>query len=192
MSIIRWSLLGTLLVTSVNATAAAEDQEVPQQLEVGDRALDFDLPRVGGDEFINLRDEYKQGPVAVVVLRGFPGYQCPLCRQQLSAMRNRAGTLAKHVRRVILVYPGEGPLLQRHADQFRGSRPLPEPLVLVRDPDMQMVNQWGLRWNRDRETAYPAAYIIDRNGRVRWSKVSDNHGGRASVEELLRELRKLR
>ena len=91
----------------------------------------------------------------------------------------------------ILVYPGEGTLLQRHAEEFMGSRSLPDPLVIVRDQEMKMVTEWGLRWDRPRETAYPSAYIIDRNGRVRWLKVSDNHAGRASVDEIVRELRKL-
>ena len=32
---------------------------------------------------------------------------------------------------------------------------------------------------------------IDKNGRIRWKKVSDSHAGRSTVEEVLKELRKL-
>lgn len=191
MSLMRPVWLGCWITMLASGAAIAEDPVVPKQLEVGDRAIDFDLPVVGGEEYLTLRDQFKEGPVVVVVLRGYPGYQCPLCSQQFSAIRNRAGALAKVAHRVILVYPGEGTLLQRHAEQFRGSRSLPDPLVIVRDQEMKMVTEWGLRWDRPRETAYPAAYIIDRNGRVRWLKVSDNHAGRASVDEIVRELRKL-
>jgi len=191
MSMICPCSFGCCLTILACGATIAEDPVAPKQLKVGDRAIDFDLPVVGGKEYVTLSEEYEVGPVVVVVLRGYPGYQCPLCSQQVSAIRNRAGALGQVARRVILVYPGEGTLLQRHAEEFMGSRSLPSPLVIVRDQDMKMVTEWGLRWDSPRETAYPAAYIIDRNGRVRWSKVSDNHAGRASVDEIVRELRKL-
>ena len=92
---------------------------------------------------------------------------------------------------MILVYPGEEKSLERRARQFMGSRRLPEPLVIVRDEGMEMVQQWGLRWNALRETAYPATYVVDRNGRVRWKKVSRSHAERSSVEDILKQLRKL-
>lgn len=192
MSAVQSISLALLLFSASMCIAADDASESPARQEVGDRVTNFDLSIVGGDGYIELSEQYKQGPVAVIVLRGYPGYQCPLCSQQVSTLRNRAKALAKSFHRVILVYPGEADQLQRHAEDFLGSRALPDPLVMVRDDDLEMVKSWGLRWNAPRETAYPAAYIIDRNGRVRWSKVSDNHAGRASVEELLRELRKLK
>ena len=158
---------------------------------MGDRVIDFELPIVGSEGFISLRDEYKQGGVVVIVLRGFPGYQCPLCTQQIGSLANRAKTLAKETHRVILVYPGEEPSLEQRAKQFMGSRRIPQPLVIVRDEGMEMVGQWGLRWNSGKETAYPATYVIDRNGRIRWKKVSRSHAGRSSVQDILKELRKL-
>ena len=167
---------------------AAEEGEPPP---IGERAIDFDLPVVGGDGFVKLSKEYDEGNVVVVVLRGYPGSQCPFCSRQLSGLLNRAKALAQEAHRVILVYPGEGALLKRHAEQFMGSRSLPEPLVIVRDDGMKMVSDWGLRWKKSRETAFPATFVIDQNGRVRWSKISDNHAGRSSVEEIMRELRKL-
>jgi peroxiredoxin len=191
MPLIRLIWFGCWITMLASGVAIAEDQVAPKQLEVGDRAIDFDLPVVGGEEYLTLRDEFKEGPVVVIVLRGYPGYQCPLCSEQVSSIRNRARALASVAHRVILVYPGQGTRLQRQAKQFMGSRSLPDPLVIVRDQEMKMVTEWGLRWDTPRETAYPAAYIIDRNGRVRWLKVSDNHAGRASVAEIVRELRKL-
>jgi peroxiredoxin len=149
------------------------------------------LQIVGGEGLISLSDEYKKGGVVVIVLRGYPGYHCPICTQQLGSLANRAQTLAQETHRVILVYPGEKTSLERRAKQFTGSRRLRDPLVVVRDDGMEMVEQWGLRWNARNETAYPATYIIDRNGRVRWKKVSKTHADRSSVQEILRELRKL-
>jgi alkyl hydroperoxide reductase subunit AhpC len=105
---------------------------------------------------------------------------------------NRAKALAGQAHKVILVYPGQPTELERHAEQFIGSRSFPEPLVLVRDPAMQMVESWGLRWDAPRETAYPASFVIDSSGRIAWSKISQSHAGRSSVTEILRELKKLK
>jgi peroxiredoxin len=188
------ALFGYLLMVCTcwaPVTATADAATAAEQQDVGDRVIDFELPVVGGEEYLSLRDEYEQGAVVVIVLRGYPGDQCPVCRGQVRSLANRAKGLAQQAHRVILVYPGEGTLLKRHAEQFMGSRSLPQPLVLVRDDEMKMVASWGLRWRAHRETAYPATYIIDRNGRIRWKKVSESHAGRSTVEEILKELRKL-
>ncbi len=161
-------------------------------IKVGEKAPNFNLPIVGSDDYLELEEAYASGPIAVVVLRGYPGYQCPLCNQQVGALINRAKALAKEADRVILVYPGEPSELERHAEEFIGSRAVPEPLVLVRDPAMRMVQEWGLRWNAPRESAYPATFVINKNGRVQWSKISESHAGRSTAEEILRQLRKLK
>lgn len=163
----------------------------PKGPDVGDRAIDFELPRADGQGYLSLRDQYKQGPIVLIVLRGFPGYQCPICTQQVSSLANRSKALADQTHRVILVYPGEGDTLEKRARQFMGSRRFPDPLVMVRDDEMRMVDQWGLRWRASRETAYPATYIIDSSGEIRWKTVSRSHAGRSSVEDILKELRKL-
>lgn len=163
----------------------------PGTPEVGQRALDFELPIVNGEGYLSLSEAYKDGPVVVIFLRGYPGYQCPICSQQVSSLINRANALQQAAHRVILVYPGPGEGLSRNAEQFLGSRRLPPPLVLVRDDDMQVVQQWGLRWDKHRETAYPSTFVLDRYGRIAWRKVSRSHGERSTIDEILKELGKL-
>ena len=181
-------VLGLAIQTS--ATKAAE-ATTAGPLAVGDQVADFTLSVVGSDGEVKLSDEYKQGPVVLVMLRGYPGYQCPLCSRQVGGLAKAAGDLGKLAHRVILVYPGEASMLDKHAEEFMGKTTLPSPLVMVRDPGMKMVADWQLRWDAPRETAFPSTYVIDRDGKVRWSKVSDSHGGRASTEEILTELKKL-
>jgi peroxiredoxin len=186
--------LACALCVAFSASAKAADATTEtNRPEVGDKAPNFDLPIVGSkeEEYLQLDDEVKQGAVVVIVLRGFPGYQCPLCSRQVGALINRAKALAEAAHRVILVYPGEPDLLQRHADEFVGSRAMPSPIVMVRDPGMKMVTDWGLRWDAPRETAYPATYIIKKNGRIAWSKISTSHAGRTTADEIINELRKL-
>ncbi|WP_182870415.1 redoxin domain-containing protein [Rhodopirellula sp. JC639] len=179
----------------IHSTVLGADPGKP--IAVGDKAPDFELPIQGRNDYVTLSQLNADGPVVVVVLRGFPGYQCPICNRQVGAMANRAKTLSSALGdrpgRVVLVYPGEDSDadLERRAKQFLGARRLPESLVLVRDPGMEMITSWGLRWDARRETAYPAAYVIGVGRRVAWSKVSDSHGGRASVEEILRALKNL-
>jgi peroxiredoxin len=180
-------LTACLVFSSVCAAQGLKSK----QLEIGDRIIDFELPIVGSEEYLTLSEECKQGAVVVIVLRGYPGYQCPICSRQFGSLSNRAKALAKEAHRVILVYPGEAETIEKNAEQFLGSRRLPEPLVLVRDQGMEMVDQWGLRWNARKETAYPATYVFDRNARLRWKKVSKSKAGRSTVEEILKALREL-
>ena len=123
--------------------------------------------------------------------RGSGRGQCELCSAQVGGLINRAKALSEVAHRVILVYPGEPDLLQRHADEFIGSRSVPDPIVMIRDPGLKMVNEWGLRWNAPRETAYPATYVIKKNGRIAWSKISNSHAGRTTANEIITQLRKL-
>lgn len=180
-----------LCFTSLFFNAPASRVDAAEPLAVGAKAINFELPIVGHDDYLELKEAYKQGPVVVVVLRGYPGYQCPRCRGQFSGIVNRAKAFSKTAARVIVVYPGDGPQLARRAQAFLGSRRLIEPIVIVRDDAMEMVTQWGLRWDSPRETAYPATYVIDKNGRVAWSKVSRSHADRATTEEIITALRKL-
>ncbi|TWT91260.1 redoxin family protein [Stieleria varia] len=181
----------TLSALTSYPVSAQNTAEKTPTLADGDKAPDFELPLVGSDDYLTLKDAIADGPAVVIVLRGYPGYQCPLCSKQVSSIANRAKALGQQAKRVILVYPGEATLLERHAEEFVGSRSLPEPLVMVRDPGMRMIESWGLRWDAPRETAYPATYVIQKNGRVAWSKVSKSHAGRSTVDEILAALKKL-
>ncbi len=161
------------------------------QPEVGQRAIDFELPIVNGEGYVSLSDTYKAGPTVLIFLRGYPVYQCPIDSTQVNSLVNRAKVLSQSAHRVVLVYPGAAKGLERHAEQFLASRKMPEPLVIVRDDDMNVVNQWGVRWDDHGETAYPATFVLDQYGRIAWKKVSRSHAERSSIEEILKELRKL-
>lgn len=167
-------------------------QGVPDnQPGIGQRAPDFELPLVGQKKFLSLREQYRNGPVVVIVLRGYPGYQCPTCKNQFNAVVNRAKALSSESKCVVLVYPGNADQLEKNSKRFLGSRKLPHPIKVVRDDDMEMVKEWGIRWEARNQTAYPATFVVDQNGRIAWKKVSNTSAGRSTVEEILRELRKL-
>jgi peroxiredoxin len=63
---------------------------------VGEKARDFRLSTPEG-KHLRLSDVMAQGPVVLVVLRGYPGYQCPYCNRQVQDFIQRhkwAGGLA--------------------------------------------------------------------------------------------------
>lgn len=172
---------------AVGAWAAEEADGAPPA--VGQKAPDFTLQTPGG-QTVELSKELSERPVVLVVLRGWPGYQCPICTRQVGELVTRSADLERAGARVILVYPGPAERLKDHAEEFAQGKGLPEGFRFVMDPDYTFTNRYGLRWDKKGETAYPSTFVIDRDGAVRFAKVSKSHGDRASVEEVLKALAK--
>jgi len=155
---------------------------------VGEGAPEFALPRLGGG-MEELRALRERGPVVLMVLRGYPGYQCPLCTRQVNEFVGRAKEFAAKGVTVAMVYPGPAAELEMRARGFWASREWPGGVVLLLDRDYAFTNTYRLRWDAPKETAYPATFVIGREGNVVWRKVSASHGGRATAAEVLRQLR---
>ena len=153
----------------------------------GDTVTDFELPVVEG-ETVKLSDLTQDGPVVVVVLRGFPGYQCPLCGVQSVQFGANAKKFAKAGAKVVMIYPGSVDDLATKAKEFLAGRKIPEGFTLAIDPGYTMTNAWNLRWDAENETAYPSTFVIDKDMKVRWAKVSMKHGGRSKPKEVLEAL----
>lgn len=156
---------------------------------VGQAAPDFRLPALSG-EAVQLSKLTAQGPVVLVVLRGFPGYQCPACNAQTGQLLASAAKFAEKKANVVLVYPGPPPGLAQRAKEFANGKTWPENFHLVVDQDYALTNLYGLRWNAPNETAYPSTYVVDKQGKIVFAKTSKSHGGRASADEILKALSK--
>jgi thioredoxin-dependent peroxiredoxin len=156
---------------------------------VGDKAPDFALETPQGKQ-IRLSEAASDKPVVLVVLRGFPGYQCPMCNRQVQDFLQNGAALAGAAGRVILVYPGPPADLKARAEEFLSDKKIPANFELVLDPDYKFTNLYNLRWNAPQETAYPATFIIDPNGIIIFSNISKSHGGRVKAAEILAALRK--
>ena len=137
-------------------------------------------------ELIQLSKQIGISTVVLVVLRGFPGYQCPYCQKQVHDFIEHAADFAAKNTKVILVYPGPPANLDQHAKQFLTQQPrLPANVVLVIDPDYVVTNRYDLRWDARGETAYPSTFILDRNGLVSFEKISHGHGDRTGASDVL-------
>ena len=159
----------------------------PAAPKVGDKAPDFTLADVDGKS-VSLAKLAGEAPVTLVVLRGYPGYQCPICSVQVADLVKHADELKSAGAEVVLVYPGPAENLSGRAKEFMKGRALPENFSFVTDPDYKFTESYGLRWDAPRETAYPSTFVIDKQGVVRYAKISKTHGGRAKTDEVLKAL----
>ncbi|MDF1744222.1 MAG: peroxiredoxin family protein [Gimesia sp.] len=168
----------------IDASAALKDSKQPA---VGTVAGDFQLSNLQGKK-IKLSDQLKNGPVVLLVLRGYPGYQCPLCTRQVSQFINSAPKFKVAKASVLLVYPGAVNNLNTKAGEFIQSQQLPANFHFLTDPGYKFTNAYGLRWDAKRETAYPSTFIIGTDGKVKYSKISKTHGNRSNAKEVLQKL----
>jgi peroxiredoxin len=155
---------------------------------VGAKAPNFTLSTPTG-KAVTMSDEQGGHYLVLVILRGFPGYQCPYCVKQVHDFVDHASDFKAKDARVLLVYPGPPADLDQHAKEFLEKQAeLPSNVVLVTDPDYKVTNLYGLRWDAPHETAYPSTFILDRKGMVAFEKISHSHGDRLSAQDALDHL----
>lgn len=90
------AVLGLALPDSL-ATAAEKPPAV------GEAAKDFELASLNGEK-VKLSRLTHDGPVVLVVLRGYPGYQCPLCTRQFGDFLGKADAFRKAGSKVVFIY----------------------------------------------------------------------------------------
>jgi peroxiredoxin len=155
--------------------------------KVGDMASDFRLKTLD-DQSVRLSDLTAKSDVVLVVLRGWPGYQCPLCARQAHDFVGNAEKLKAAGAQVVMVYPGPTDDLKAHATEFLHDKGWPRDFLLVLDPDYSFTKSYGLRWDAPRETAYPSTFIINKEGKVTFAHVSKQHGDRVGSDAVLKAL----
>jgi peroxiredoxin len=139
---------------------------------------------LGGGE-VTLSEFVADGPIALVVLRGYPGYQCPVCARQVHEFIQNADGFKQVGARVLFVYPGPSDDLQSRAEEFAEDKTLPGHYTMLIDPDYKFTNLYDLRWDAPRETAYPSTFLMGRDRKIFYANISSSHGDRSSSQELI-------
>ena len=85
---------------------------------VGQKAPLFSLNTPDG-KTVSLMGLIHKGPVVLVVLRGYPGYQCPYCVKQVHDFVENADKFTTATS-VLLVYPGPPAELDQRAKRVSG------------------------------------------------------------------------
>ncbi len=184
-----FKLIIFIVVFSFTAYVFAEN--ILQGPKEGTKVDNFSGTTMNGHVF-ELSEYIQEGSVALVMLRGFPGYQCPVCSTQVAGYIAKAEEFEKQNTPVVFIYPGKVKDLDKKAKEFttplESEQDLPTNFIFVIDHDYKITNLLDLRWNAPNETAYPAAFVIDHKGYIQYAKISDNHRGRATADEILEVL----
>lgn len=183
--LLNMAVCGCFLFLSAVYAADASSGDI----KVGDKAQDFTLQMLSGEN-VRLWSLTARGPVVLVVLRGYPGYQCPMCDSQVADWLTQRKQFESRGAQVLLVYPGKADQLREHAREFLSGKDLPATFTMLTDPDYKFVSAYGLRWDAANETAYPTTLVIDTQNTIRLAKISKTHGDRATAEEVLATLPK--
>ena len=185
------TILAAALAAGCASAVPSAGQPAPKVAEsgpkVGDEAKDFELAALGGEE-VKLSKVTGGGPVVLVVLRGYPGYQCPICTRQFAEFRGKADEFKKAGAQVLFVYPGPADGLKDKAAEFVKGKDYPAHFTILLDPDYAFTNAYGLRWDAKNETSYPSTFVIDGKRKVTFAKVSTTHGDRAKADDVLAKL----
>lgn len=185
------AVLAAALAAGCSSAVPAAGPPAPKAAEVGpkvgEEAKDFELAAVGGEK-VKLSKAAEAGPVVLVVLRGYPGYQCPVCTTQFAEFRGKAEAFKKAGAQVLFVYPGPADGLKDKASEFVKGKDYPAHFTILLDPDYAFTTAYGLRWDARHETAYPSTFVVDGERKVAFAKVSTTHGGRAKVDDVLAAL----
>lgn len=177
ISSLRAAALVFFSIAAVRLTAAAPPA-------MGDKAPEFTLSNMQGSK-MKLSDFTAKSAVVLVVLRGYPGYQCPYCTRQIQEFVSNAEAFKKQGVNVVFIYPGPPDDLPGKAAESAAGKQLPENFTLLLDPGYEFTNLYNLRWDAPKETAFPSTFLINREGKVFFAKISNSHGGRTSAAEIL-------
>jgi peroxiredoxin len=154
---------------------------------VGSSAPDFTLNTLD-DQPVRLDDLTAKGKVVLIVLRGWPGYQCPFCTRQAHDFVSHEEQFKADGVQVVIVYPGPADDLKAHAADFLKDKDWPKDFLLVLDPDYSFTKAYGLRWDAPKETAYPSTFIIGKDNKVTFAHISKQHGDRVEADTVLKAL----
>ena len=151
---------------------------------VADHAPDFTLATPGGTA-LPLSSLTAQGRVVLVLLRGYPGYQCPYSLQQFNDFQQAAAQFAALGTQVLFIYPGTSSNLASEATAFAPAGSMPDNIHLVIDPDFAVTSLYGLRWNAPGETSWPSTFIIEKSGSIYSAQIGKSHGDHPTAADVL-------
>ena len=161
---------------------------MPTMPKVGDMASDFTLQTLD-DKSVKFSDLTAKSEVVLVELRGWPGYQCPICTRQVNDFASNAEKFKAAGVQVVMVYPGPADDLKAHGAEFLADKSWPKDFMFVLDPDYSFTKAYGLRWDAPKETAYPSTFIVSKEGKIAFAHISKQHGGRTSADAVLKSLK---
>jgi peroxiredoxin len=189
-----------LAVIDRAAEELAQSGLADRALKAGDHAPGFELPD-GDGMFWRSQDLLHSGPLIIVFYRG---RWCAYCNAQLPALQEIHPKLAEAGASLVAI----SPQTQKHSYMTRDMHKLRFPvlsdagnlvarkfgLVYRLSPEMQamyesiMTKLPGYNGGQSWELPLAATYVVQKDGRISWSRIDANWRHRPEPEELLRVL----
>jgi peroxiredoxin len=147
-------------------------------------APDFTLPDERGRP-VHLADLLGRGPVLLLFYRGD---WCSYCNAQLAGYALRHGELDALGARVLAISVDGSP------DGAALKTKLRFPFPVLSDPTHAVIDRYGgieARLRAGIAIGKPATYVLDAEGRIRWSYVGEDFADRPLVEEVIEQVRRV-
>ena len=178
------------LSQSYTRSSTVDDAKRIEPVRNGEEAPDFTLEDLQGNT-VTLSDA--RGKTATVVVF-YRGYWCPFCARQLAELR----LLAKGNEqiRVLAISVDDHETTKKFIEKIGSDGNGSVNYTMLSDPDHKVIDKYGLHDPSYDGTKFdgiphPAVYVIDKAGRVAWSKVESDYKVRPSNADIRAALENL-
>ena len=180
-----------LIVTFAEATlshsyapvSTVDDAKRIEPVRNGEEAPDFTLEDLQGNP-ITLSSA--RGKTATVVVF-YRGYWCPFCARQLAELRSL--TKDNEQIRLLAISVDDHETTKKFIEKISSDGNGSVNYTMLSDPDHKVIDRYGLHDSTYDGTKFdgiphPAVYVIDKTGRVAWSKVEFDYKVRPSNADI--------
>jgi len=155
-------------------------------LHPGDTAPDFELPQEPGQPLVRLEDLRRDGPVVVLF---FPLAWSSVCTQEMCSLRDQYENYRKDLGATVVGISVDSPFTLQAWAAEQGF-----PFPLLSDFNRSVARSYGVLYEDYfglQGVAKRAAFVIDRDGTVRYAEVLDDSGRLPDFDALRKTLKDL-
>ena len=178
------------LSQSYTRSSSVDDAKRIEPVRNGEEAPDFTLEDLQGNP-VTLSEA--RGKTATVVVF-YRGYWCPFCARQLAELRSLAK--GNEQIRVLAISVDDHETTKKFIEKISSDGNGSVNYTMLSDPDHKVIDRYGLHDPSYDGTKFdgiphPAVYVIDKAGRVAWSKVESDYKVRPSNADIRAALESL-
>ena len=171
------------LSQSYTRSSTVDDAKRIEPVRNGEEAPDFTLEDLQGNP-VTLSEA--RGKTATVVVF-YRGYWCPFCARQLAELRSLAK--GNEQIRVLAISVDDHETTKKFIEKISSDGNGSVNYTMLSDPDHKVIDRYGLHDPSYDGTKFdgiphPAVYVIDKTGRVAWSKVESDYKVRPSNADI--------
>ena len=163
---------------------------IPSGLRIGEKLPDFSAIHEDGSTVHSA--ELRGQPTVILFVRG---NWCPFCTRQVEEITTHYKDLSKLGAKLIFITPKPLDTTRRVAEFFNVKFEfwLDESLTIAKSLGLVLSDGVPEEWSKEygHDTFWPTALVVDKDGIIRYSKLSRLIFDRPNSETLVKELRKL-